>query len=311
LPSKSSILFFRPIIERFGGQARRELCPMSFCLAGMLRCMQIPNANSVSIATALLALGITATALPAAGQATVQSCASGDRILAELVRHNELRNARLREYSAVRTYAVTDSSGNVNARESVLMEYVAPDKTTFVTITEEGSDVVRRLVLNRLMESEASAAAGEEHFDGSIAPANYTFHLVSEEDLGNHHCFVVEAIPKRKDKYLFVGKIWIDSTEFASVKIAGHPVKDPSFWVTRADFVREYEKTDDFWLPTKDETVADVRLYGKKILTVEYHTDSVNGAGATTAVGLNPEAGYNCAGHRTLQSRQSLRATDR
>jgi hypothetical protein len=70
-------------------------------------------------------------------------------------------------------------------------------------------------VLNRLKESEASAGARQEHRDSSITPANYAFCLLGEDDLGGHPCFVAEAIPKRKDKYLFEGKIWIDRDDLA------------------------------------------------------------------------------------------------
>ena len=158
------------------------------------------------------------------------------------------------------------------------MDYVAPDQKTFVTIEEEGSSIVRHLVLDRLMESEVSTAIGQEHRDSSITPANYRFRVLGEEDLGAHHCFVVEALPRRKDKYLFEGRIWIDSIAFAIVKIAGHPARNPSLWITRADFVREYEEIGDFWFPVKDEIFVDVKLYGRKTLTIEHRIDSINGA---------------------------------
>jgi hypothetical protein len=219
-----------------------------------------------------------------------QLSARGEQIFAELVRHNEMRTANLREYSAVRTYAVSDLNGKIHAQETVRMQYTAPDKKSFKTIEEQGSSVIRHMVLKRLMESEVSAAAGQEHHDSSITPANYTFQPLTEEDLGVHHCFVVDAVPKRKDKYLFEGKVWIDSADFAVVKIAGHPAKKLSFWISRADFVRQYEKIGDFWLPAKDETFVDVRLYGKKILRIEHHTNSVNGVTSTALVGENPRA---------------------
>ncbi|HXJ16358.1 MAG TPA: hypothetical protein VNM68_04080, partial [Candidatus Polarisedimenticolia bacterium] len=103
-------------------------------------------------------------------------------------------------------------------------------------------------------------------------------------------CYVLEAFPKRKDKYLFEGKVWIDSRDFAIVRIAGHPAKKLSFWITRADFVRQYEKIGDFWLPAKDETSVSVRLYGHKILTIEHLTYTVNGVKTTAAVKRNPYA---------------------
>jgi len=264
--------------------------------------MQILRITKGCFLAAVMVVGINGLSVPTVGQTgqgseqlalsapvpPLQPSASGDRIFADLVKHNELRTARLREYSAVRTYAVTDLNGKVHAKEIVQMEYIAPDKKTFVTVSEEGSGVIRSLVLKRLMESETSAAAGKEHHDSSITPANYTFRLLNEDDLNNHHCLVVEALPKRKDKYLFEGKIWIDSSEFAIVKIEGHPAKKLSFWVTRADFVRQYEKIGDFWLPASDQTFVEVRLYGKKILSIEHHVNSVNGVTSTALPGQNP-----------------------
>jgi outer membrane lipoprotein-sorting protein len=254
---------------------------------------------------ALLLVGSAAFALSAAAQSTqsgeafappsqpvdpAQPSASGDKLFAEVVKHNEQRTAALRQYSASRIYAVTDISGKVHAKETVRMEYVAPDKKTFVMTGQEGSSLVRRLVLNRLMESEVDAAAGKEHHDSSITPANYVFQLAGQEDMDGHHCFVVDATPKRRDKYLFEGKVWIDSTDFAIVRIAGHPAKNLSFWVARADFVRQYEKIGDFWLPAKDETTVEVKLYGKKILSIEHHTDSVNGVTNTVSNAPRPPA---------------------
>jgi len=265
--------------------------------------MQIPSPARVCLLAVLLVAGITA-AIPAAGQSNqsgehiavpeprepAHPHSSGDLIFADLVRHNEIRNAGLREYSALRTYAVSDLNGKVRAKETIRMDYVAPEKKTFVTIAEEGSSVVRHLVLNRLMESEASASAGQDRRDSSISPANYTFRLLGEEDLDPYHCFVVEALPRRRDKYLFEGKIWIESQGFAVVRIAGHPAKNPSFWIKRADFVRQYQKIGDFWLPARDQTFVEVRLYGKKILSIDHHIDRVNGVTPAALVAQDPPA---------------------
>jgi outer membrane lipoprotein-sorting protein len=235
--------------------------------------------------------GATATGSPQSAQAQE----NGQKIFADLLKHNQLRTEQLRQYSATRTYAVSDVSGKVHAQETVRMEYVAPDKKTFVTLDEQGSPVVRHLVLNRLMESEVSAAAGKDLHDSAIIPANYTFHLLGEEDLRNHHCFVVQAVPKREDKYLFEGKVWIDSQDFAVVQIAGHPARKLSFWVTRADFVRQYEKVGNFWLPARDETQVEVRLYGKKILSIDHHTDSVNGVTSAAATNAGQQSSASAA----------------
>jgi len=202
--------------------------------------------------------------------------ATPEQIFAELMRRNELRNAALRSYSAMRSYAVTDPKGKVHAQKTVRLDYRAPETKSFVTISEKGSAVVRHLVLNRLMESEMEAASGKSHRDSTINTANYKFSLLGEQDLGANHCFVVQATPTRSDKYLFEGKVWIDAQDYAVVQIVGHPAKKLSVWVDKADFARRYQKIGDFWLPLKDETFVHVRFYGTKILTIDHEGYTVN-----------------------------------
>ena len=67
-------------------------------------------------------------------------------------------------------------------------------------------------------------------------------------------------MPKQKDKYLFEGKLWIDVKDYSVVRIEGHPAKKLSFWIQCADFVRQYQNIDGFWLPQKDQTLVQVRL---------------------------------------------------
>ena len=209
------------------------------------------------------------------------------RLFAELLAHNELRNVALLGYTEHRTYAITDTTGKVRAEESGEMEYRAPDKKTFVTTSESGSGVVRHLALNPLIDSEIEAASGKQHHDSAITPANYTFELLGEQQVGPYHCFVVRATPKRSDKYLFEGTVWIDVQDYAVVRIAGHPAKKLSFWIERADFIREYQKIDGFWLSKRDETIVQVRIYGQKVLTIDHKNYTVTGAKGTEVSAQN------------------------
>jgi len=209
------------------------------------------------------------------------SAMTGDELFEKLIEHNQLRDIHLEHYSATRTYKVTNPEGKVYAEEIVSVAYHAPNHKSFAVNQESGSWIVRNSVLKRLMDSESETSSGQAHRDSSIKPDNYSFNLIGEEDAGPHHCFVVEAIPKRKDKYLFEGNIWIDSQDYAIVKIAGHPAKSPSFWLNRVDFVRQYQKIGEFWVPAKDETVVHVRLYGKKILTIDHQNYVINKGNAS------------------------------
>jgi hypothetical protein len=205
------------------------------------------------------------------------------KVLAELAAHNEQRKAALHDYAVLRTYQVVDLKGKVHAEEIGRMDFVSPDKKAFTVTSESGSGVVRHMALNPLINSEIEAAAGKEHHDSAISSDNYSLNLLGEQQVGPYRCFVAEALPKRKDKYLFEGKVWIDVNDYSVVRIEGHPAKKLSFWIQRADFVRQYQKIERFWLPEKDQTLVQVRLYGNKILKIEHRHYVLNANQKTNA----------------------------
>jgi hypothetical protein len=212
------------------------------------------------------------------------------RMLAELAAHNEQRRTALHDYSVLRTYQVIDLKGKVHAEEVGRMEFVSPDKKTFTVTSESGSGLVRTMALNPLIKSEIETAAGKEHHDSAISADNYSLNLLGEQQVGPYRCFVAEVRPKRKDKYLFEGKLWIDVEDYSVVRIEGHPAKKLSFWIQRADFIRQYEKINGFWLPQKDQTLVQVRLYGKKVLTIDHRNYVVNAGQSKDARAIVPEA---------------------
>jgi len=216
---------------------------------------------------------------------------TGDDIIRKMLERNRLRNEQLQRYSAARTYEIRNLEGKLAAQAVVRVDYEAPDKKTFNKTSEKGSGIVRHLVFDRLIQSEGETSAGREHHNSAITTVNYTFLFVGAEEAGPFHCFVLEATPKRKDKYLFEGKIWIDAEDFAIVKIAGHPAKKPSFWINRADFVRQYQRIDGFWLPCRDETSVEVRMYGRRVFTVDHQQYVINADGPLQ--GSNGHTGEN------------------
>jgi hypothetical protein len=213
-----------------------------------------------------------------------------NQVFAELASHNDQRKTALHDYSVLRTYEVLDLKGKVHAKKIGRMEFLFPDKKTFTVTSESGSGVVRSMVLNSLIKSEIETAAGKEHHDSAISADNYSLNLLGNQQVGPYRCFVAEVRPKRKDKYLFEGKIWIDVEDYSVVRIEGHPAKQLSFWIQRADFVRQYQKIDGFWFPQKDQTVVQVRLYGKKILTIDHRDYVVNAERCKNAQAIIPEA---------------------
>jgi hypothetical protein len=209
--------------------------------------------------------------LPAADLAPLPPALAGSEIFARLVEHNHQQESLLSGYSERRTYSAENSSGKVYAVEQVRMSYAPPGEKSFELISGQGSWLVRDLVFSRLREAESATARGKDHADSSITPANYRFETVGAEEIGGRPCYIVKATPLHKSKYLFEGRVWIDAADFAIAKIQGHPAANPSFWTHHVEFTRTYSKVGDFWLPAKDATIADMRLYGRKTLSITHY----------------------------------------
>lgn len=183
---------------------------------------------------------------------------------------SRLREARLRRYSVPSLYRVTTGDGEVLAEVNAVLHYRAPGTKEFTIVSENGSEAVRNRVLKPLMDVEVETAVGKNRLAGSIIPANYYFQLLGEETIDTHLCYLLQVTPKRVDKYLFLGKIWIHATEFSIVRISGQAARSPSFWISRIDFTRNYRKVGDFWLPARNESQTQVRFFGRNILTIDY-----------------------------------------
>ncbi len=204
---------------------------------------------------------------------------TGDLVIAKLLERNRQREARLRQYSVPSTYQVKDDKGKVSAEAKVVLRYRAPDTKEFTIVAESGSGLIRSRVFKPLMEIEVETAAGRNRYSSSVTPDNYHFKLLGEEDVDGTHCFVVQATAKRADKYLFNGKVWIHAADFAFVQVAGQPSQTPSFWIKRVEFVRRYQKIKEFWLPRKNESITQVRMFGKNILTIDYEQYEITQVG--------------------------------
>jgi|SRR5579859_44411 len=204
-------------------------------------------------------------------------------LFAKLIERHRWQQARIVRLSSVQTYKLEHSKTKALAEEVVNMQYTAPGTDTFAIASGKGSPFIRHHVFQRLIKDEEKRAKANKDPDSLISPKNYTFEIIGEERVGNSACTVVRAIPKRKEIDLFEGKIWIDERDFAIVKIAGRLSKSPSLWIKRVDFVRQYQKVDEYWLLWKEEVSVDVRFYGAELLTINYNDYTVNSVETATA----------------------------
>ena len=91
--------------------------------------------------------------------------------------------------------------------------------------------------------------------------------------------YILQVEPRTKDKFLYRGRIWVDATDFAVVRLEARPAKNPSFWTRNTDIVQVYTKVSDFWLPAPNRSVSTIRIGGLAELSIEYKDYAVTAVG--------------------------------
>ena len=82
---------------------------------------------------------------------------------------------------------------------------------------------------------------------------------------------------------LFKGELWIDRETGMPLRESGQLVKNPSVFIKRIRFVREYHILDDIAVPTRIESDVDSRLVGRAELRIEF-----SNVGPQAAFVINP-----------------------
>ena len=80
-----------------------------------------------------------------------------------------------------------------------------------------------------MLETEVEIA--KEYGANDMSPNNYDFCFIREEHLAGRRCYVLELRPRRKDKNLVRGSIWVDADTYLLHRTEGEPAKSLSWWV--------------------------------------------------------------------------------
>jgi hypothetical protein len=191
-------------------------------------------------------------------------------IVGRMQRHNEAQSAGLQHYHAVRHYSVEYQSiyKHIAAAMEVEVNYDKGSGKSFRIVSQSGSKLLCEKVLKRAVDSEREAA--QDKGSTALTPANYRFELAGSESLGGRQAYILHVEPITASKFLYRGKVWVDATDFAVVKIEAEPAKNPSFWITRTLILSTNMKTGEFWLPQRNRSESKVRIGGTAVFTIDY-----------------------------------------
>ena len=210
-----------------------------------------------------------------------------EQITAQVQRTSDNRALALRSYQSLRvmTLSYKGRLANKLASETVQMTYTAPGSKQFVILSANGSPLLRDSVFQRAMDSEQEAAGRS---DTHLTPANYEMKLLGSERLPEGECYVLSVNPRHNNRFSYRGRIWVQSTDFAVVRVDAEPVEAPSFWVKNGSFHMEYAKIGEFWLPQRMVSNSHIRLGGEAVLTIQYGPYQILKVNSTRGGGAGP-----------------------
>ncbi len=236
------------------------------------------NRRSMRVAVPAMAVLIVAECLAQVPADRPAPDLTGPTIFRQVARANADRATDLQAYVSTRQYTVLEPGHPPDANLVVSMQFAAPSTKTFGEAAEDGIGWIDKRVFHGLMHAEQEAATEPQKSRSALTPANYDAELVGEDRCHDRDCYVLALRPKRADKYLLTGRIWVDKTDLAIARVEGEPVKSPSFWVQHVHLVREYQRIGRFWLPLQDQTLCHIRFVGDYLLEIHYYNYEVTPA---------------------------------
>ena len=197
---------------------------------------------------------------------------SAEEIAGRVEAMNARRAAALLGYVDRREMTLTYKGllTNRRARELVEMRFTAPASKRFTVLSSSGSPLLRDGVFQREMDNELAAMDPQARREAALTPANYHLTLLGQQHLPEGDCYLLEVSPKTSSRFAYSGKVWIESPDFAVVRIEGRPAQNPSFWVRDGEFTAQYGKIGDFWLPQQTASSSHIRLGGEASFTIQF-----------------------------------------
>jgi outer membrane lipoprotein-sorting protein len=183
-----------------------------------------------------------------------------EAIIADMAQARAENQARFRSYVVTRDYKLF---GKEKAKTKVHLmadiSFVPPASKKYSIQKADGAGFGATIV-QRMLMSEVEIAKNYTSTDFSAD--NYDFRFIHEGNIGGQRCYVLELFPKRKNKNLLYGKIWVDADTYLPRHIEGEPVKPPSWWLRSLRIELDYSEVGGMWLQTALEATAIVRILG-------------------------------------------------
>jgi hypothetical protein len=220
-----------------------------------------------AVLCALVLIAIGTSTVPVAGRISPQQAQPA------------LQEAPLKQYRAFRRMHAQNERFNQEAWIDVWTE-LDGGAFKYEIASERGSEYIRNKVLRTLLTREQELVNNGEAGRADISHDNYLFEQTTPEPDGFRYVLLK---PKRKDVLLVNGRMLMNPAGTEVLRVEGTLAKNPSFWTSTVNIVREFAMVDGVRVPVTTATVAKLRFAGQAQMDVRYEYESVNGRAVNSA----------------------------
>jgi hypothetical protein len=172
---------------------------------------------------------------------------------------------RPQAYQVIREYRLFGAKqSSANSDVVVEVDFRPPANEDYRIQKSSGSNRGQEVV-RRVMDHEVEATFNQART--ALNRDNYDFNYIGETILDGQPCYLLGLKPRRKEKDLISGEVWVDKHSFFVRQIEGEVAKTPSWWLTKVRVKLVFADLQGTWLQISMEAVADVRIVGPHTLT--------------------------------------------
>jgi len=142
-------------------------------------------------------------------------------------------------------------------------------RLTYDVLRFEGDNSVKNQVIARYLSAEVQVRESEDK-SLAVVPENYKFSYKGLREWEGRGIHVFELKPRAKRKGLFKGSLWIDARTYLPVRESGQFVKNPSIFIKKVQFTRDYQLKGGVAVVARLETTVQTRIVGPAHMTVHY-----------------------------------------
>jgi hypothetical protein len=180
----------------------------------------------------------------------------------------------LTRYRALRRLEARNDRFKLQGWLEAWTELTPDGRFHYQIVREGGSDYIRNKVLRPVLENEEKLFATRDASRSAMTTANYELRGTEAAEPGLVKLLVK---PKRREISLIDGAAVVTEDEADLVRVEGRLAKNPSFWTRRVDVIRRYERLSGVRVPTRLDSVAQIRFAGKSTFSMTFEYEMVNG----------------------------------